>query len=397
LTDPSGYRADRGYRSIYLLIGLGTRRMTLKHIRHAGLLLVTAFMVLVQDALYAQNQTGAPAQGRDIAFYGINEDPVWNFKPHEASQFASMLKQTGCGALRIGVRWRIVEQRKGEWDYSAVDSVGKLIPGEIEILGVLMSVPEWANGVEPKTAEGWFDTYPPKDLNDWKQYVSKTVEHYKHRIKHWEIWNEENGVDFYRPRPDAKAYTELLKAAYLAAKKADPECVVVLGGLQMNGIIPNPWSRVEVPNYLEDLYKAGARPYFDVCNIHPYVLPSEGADHMMKLTRDTLSLMARYGDGNKPLWITEVGCGATSKEAEQAQAQLLLDSFKAAAEEPRIERVFWFLLRDMQKDLLGPEGSMGIFSYQGRPKPALQAFLRMTRKVQSTQQDAPADADNPHR
>lgn len=371
--------------------------MTTKYMRHSRLLLVTAIVVLVQHGLYAQNQTRVPAQGRDIAFYGINEDPVWNFKPHEVSQFASMLTQSGCGAVRIGVRWRIVERRRGEWDYSAVDNVVKRIPGDIEILGVLMSVPEWANGVDPKTAEGWFDTYPPKDLNDWKQYVSKTVEHYKHRIKRWEIWNEENGVDFYRPRPDAEAYTKLLKTAYLAAKKADPQCVVVLGGLQMNGIIPNPWSNVKVSNYLEALYNAGARPYFDVCDIHPYVLPDEGAEHMMNLTRDTLSLMARHGDGNKPLWITEIGCGATSKEAEQAQAQLLFDSFKVAGEEPRIQRVFWFLLRDMQKDLLGPEGSMGLFSYQGRPKPALQAFQRATERVHSTERDVSPDTANHRR
>ena len=206
------------------------------------------------------------------------------------------------------------------------------------------------------------------------------------RIKHWEMWNEENGVDFYRPRPDAKTYTKLLKAAWLAAKKADPDCVVVLGGMQMNGIIANPWSKVKVHNYLDDLYKAGARPYFDVCNIHPYVLPNEGADHMMKLPRDTLSLMARYGDGNKPLWITEVGCGAASRDAEQAQAQLLADTFEAAKKEPAIQRVFWFLLRDMQKDLLGPEGSMGLFNYQGKPKPALEAFRRATTGTHSTQQ-----------
>ena len=209
-------------------------------------------------------------------------------------------------------------------------------------------------------SEGWADAYPPKDTRDWANYVSRTVSHYKGRIKHWEIWNEENGVDFYRPRPDAKSYTTLLKAAFLAAKKADPECVIVLGGLQMNGIIPNPWSEVKVSNYLEDLYKAGAQPYFDVCNTHPYVLPKEGADYMMKLTRDTLSLMARYGDGNKPLWITEVGCGATSKEAEETQARLLKDTFEAAGKEPRLQRVFWYALRGCEE---GPSWTRGFHGF----------------------------------
>ena len=360
--------------------------------------LVTAFMLLVQTRLGAEDQL----QACDATFYGVNEDPVWNFKawnPHtnELSQFVEMLKQTRCGAIRIPVRWRVVEPAKENWDFSVVDRVVQMIPDNVQILGTLLSVPEWANGMNPNKTEGWFDSYPPKDFSDWERYVSRTVQNYKHRVKHWEIWNEENGVDFYRPLPDAKAYTELLKVAYKAAKTADPDCVVVLGGLQMNGIIPNPWSNVKVSDYLEDLYKAGARQFFDVCNIHPYVLPSEGADYMMQLTQDTLSLMDRYGDSEKPLWITEVGCGATSQRAEEDQAQLLANTFEFAAKEPRIKRVFWFILRDMQNDLLGPEGSMGLFSYQGKPKPAFRVFLSAAEKAHNPQPVAPADAEKPSR
>ena len=344
-------------------------------------LLTAVLVVLAHRTVYAQGET--QASKRRNTFYGINEDPVWNFKAGnpeagELPRFRKMLKQTGSGAIRIPLRWRVMERKKGAWDFSVVDRTVKAIPADVEILGTLMSVPAWANGTVPGKTEGWFDGYAPKDVRDWANYVSMTVSHYHRHIKHWEIWNEQNGVDFYRPRPDAKAYTELLKSAYIAAKKANPECIVVLGGLQMNGIIPNPWSPVKTPDYLEDLYKAGARPYFDVCNIHPYVLPNEGAGHMMKLTRDTLALMARYEDGSKPLWITEIGCGATSTEAEADQARLLRDVFRAASSEPRIERVFWFLLRDTQKNILGPEGSMGLFSYQGRVKPALGAFVQAT-------------------
>jgi len=352
------------------------------YVSYTVFFLVTTFMLLVQTELGAEDQS----QACDVTFYGVNEDPVWNWDTHtdELTQFAEMLKQTHCGSIRIPIRWRVVEPTKGKWDFSVIDRVVQMIPDDIQILGTFLSVPEWASGVDPKKVEGWFDTYPPKDLSDWECYVSQTVQNYKHRIKHWEIWNEENGVDFFRPLPDAKAYTELLKVAYKAAKTADPDCVVVLGGLQMNGIIPNPWSKVKVSDYLEDLYEAGAGQFFDVCNIHPYVLPSEGAGYMMKLIQDTLSLMARYGDSEKPLWITEVGCGATSPDAEKVQAQLLADTFESASKETRIKRVFWFLLRDMQSDLLGPEGSMGLFSYQGRPKPALWAFLNATEKAHDT-------------
>ena len=313
---------------------------------------------------------------RNRTFYGINADPVWDWKADGLSQFSEMLKTTGAGAVRIPIRWRVVEPRKGEWDFAAVDRAVQSIPENIEILGTLMSVPQWANGKDPKSAEGWFDAYPPTDLGDWKRAVSAIVTHYRHRINHWEIWNEQNGVDFFRPRPDARAYTELLKIAYQAAKKAHPECVVVLGGLQMNGIVANRWSELMVPNFLEDLYKAGAQPFFDVCNTHPYVSPTEGADRMIDLTRGTLEIMTRYGDAAKPLWITEVGCGAATVEGEQEQARLLKETFEFAGREPRIHRVYWFLLRDMDKDLLGPESTMGLFKKNGTARPALDAFSR---------------------
>ena len=104
---------------------------------------------------------------------------------------------------------------------------------------------------------------------------------------------------------------------------------------------------------------------------------------MLDLTRETLALMERYGDGKKPLWITEIGCGAGTKESDLEQARLLAEVYAAARKEARIQRVFWFVLRDLEKDVLGPEGSMGLFNFQGKPKPALEAFRRAVEKGSS--------------
>lgn len=315
-------------------------------------------------------------------FFGLNEDIVWNPEA-DWPMIAAQLDASGAESLRMPIRWRVVEPRRGDWDFTRVDRAIAAVPESIEILATLMSVPAWANGVNPDACEGWFDAYPPKDLADWTAFVETTVQRYKGRIRHWEIWNEQNGVDFYRPLPAPQGYTALLKAAYEAVKRADPNAVVVLGGLQMNGIIPNPWSPVKTPDFLEDLYKAGAGPYFDVCNIHPYVLPAEGAAHMMALISDTLALMDRYRDSQKPVWVTEIGCGLNAGTAPDAQAALLRDSLRLTRAEPRIQRVHWFLLRDMEKDLLGPEGSMGIVTRNFQEKPAYHAFVAAVREARA--------------
>ncbi|HOJ32550.1 MAG TPA: cellulase family glycosylhydrolase [Candidatus Hydrogenedentes bacterium] len=311
-------------------------------------------------------------------FVGINCDLVWEPKT-DWERIINALNESGAECIRLPIRWCVVEPRQGEWNFSTVDDAINAIPDSVEILATLMSIPSWANGVNPDDCEGWYDTYPPKDLSDWEVFVKKVVDRYKGRIRHWEIWNEQNGVDFFRPRSDASKYTELLKAAYLAVKQVDSDCQVVLGGLQMNGIIPSPWSAVKVSGYLEDLYKLGAQKYFDICNIHPYVLPDEGAEYMMQLIHDTLNLMEKYGDKHKPLWITEVGAGINDHDTAKDQATLLANTFCFARKELRIQRVFWFLLRDTEENILGPEETMGIVTRNFEKKPAFFAFQRVTK------------------
>ena len=55
----------------------------------------------------------------------------------------------------------------------------------------------------------------------------KTVEHFGDRIRHWEVWNEPCWQGFFSGTPEE--YAELLKVAYRAIKRAQPEAVV-LGG-----------------------------------------------------------------------------------------------------------------------------------------------------------------------
>src|SRR6187549_310131 len=96
----------------------------------------------------AADTLGAPP--RERAFYAVNADPVWDFKAadeaaSELPLFLEMLKKSHAGAVRIPVRWRVLEPKKGEWDFAVMDSVIQSMPENVEVLGVLMSVPQWAN------------------------------------------------------------------------------------------------------------------------------------------------------------------------------------------------------------------------------------------------------------
>jgi len=177
--------------------------------------------------------------------YGINQDFVWT-PDAEIPALIQAMKDAHIQAVRIAIRWTTVEPERGKWNFTKVDSVvHALHEAGIVILPTLMSVPAWASGVKPAGVKGFYDSFPPQRMEDWQEYVRQVVFRYRKEVRFWEIWNEENGADFYKPQPDAAHYVSLLKTAHDTIKSIDPKATVVLGGLQLNGIIPNPWLTVK--------------------------------------------------------------------------------------------------------------------------------------------------------
>ncbi len=310
---------------------------------------------------------------------GINQDFVWTQDEQIPGLIAAM-KDARVQVVRLPIRWTTVEPERGKWNFLKVDWIVRLLrSAHMEILPTLMSVPPWASGVNPAGVKGFPDTFPAQQMADWQEYVRQVVVRYHQDIRFWEIWNEENGEDFYKPLPNAGQYVGILKAARSTIRSIDPKAKVVLGGLQMNGIIPNPWLPVKVENFLQAIYDAGGRPYFDVVNIHPYVLTTreQGPAYAGKLVRDTVLVMRKNGDQHKRLWITETGLATGNGVTEEMQADHLAGIYREMARIPQVKAVFWFLLRDMDKAVCGGEDSMGLLAQDGRRKPAFAAFANI--------------------
>ena len=293
------------------------------------------------------------------------------------------MKAARVQAVGLPIRWTTLEPERGKWDFTKVDRVvGALRDARNELLPNLLNVPPWASGVNPAEVKGFPDTFPAKRVEDWREYVRQVVMRYHKQVRDWEIWNEENGEDFYKPLPNAEEYVGILKAAHETIRAVDPKAKVVLGGLQMNGIIPNPWSPVKVENFLQKIYDAGGKPYFDVVNIHPYVLATkdQGPAYAAKLVRDTVLVMEKHSDAQKPLWITEIGLGTGNGVTEQMQAEHLAGICEEMINVPQVKAIYWFLLRDMDKSVSGGEDTMGLISTTGRRKPAYAAFVKAAKQ-----------------
>ena len=191
----------------------------------------------------------------------------------------------GIGAVRSDVDWlRCQPAKDATLDFSFYDEAAASAEAQgLRFLPILMRPPKWASPI-------W------EHLEEWGAFVEAFVRRYGARCPDVEIMNETNLKVFWGTEPDAAKYCEVLKAAYAAAKRADPNVRVLLGGL------------CGVPlQYVRQIYECGGAGSFDALCIHPYTHPYAPEPALERDIAALRSLMAEYGDAGKPIVITELG------------------------------------------------------------------------------------------
>lgn len=171
--------------------------------------------------------------------------------------------------------WNNLEPKKDSWQWQRMDDyVDMCEEADLEILGVLGYPSRWASK-EPTQAEQEANAryeyrpnrWKPNSYDEWENYVYTVVDRYKGRIKYWEVYNEVNFHPPYVPAAfsgSTAEYAELLRIAYAAAKRADPDCTILISGFSP------PSSAVDsnMPfEFAKEEYKSG---YYDVFNVHGY-------------------------------------------------------------------------------------------------------------------------------
>lgn len=303
----------------------------------------------------------------------LNEEPGLYEDESEVERAARAIRQADFDAVRLDLKWSEVQpENRNEYEWETYDSLVRLgNEYDFGLLPILDYSTEWASTARSGvSAEEKMFTPPEPAEYAWFTY--RAVERYRDEIPAWEIWNEPNHGNFWRPRPDPREYTELLKQSYLAAKYADPETTVVLGGLTYGG------QETYVPpeRFLRTVYRRGGGPYFDALGSHPYTDPDEGPEELRERIEELRDVMVANDDGDTPIWLTEYGyppVPATS-DTYGDQGAWLTESLDTALELDYVESVFWYNLRDKGTDPEEPEDNYGLLQRDWDTKPAYDAY-----------------------
>jgi hypothetical protein len=238
-----------------------------------------------------------------------------------------LAKDAGFSWVKQRFEWRYIEKSRKdafEW-YEAeriVDAVNKAGLGMVVRLD---NQPEWArrDQIFPKNG-------PPDNMEDWKDYVEAVAEKFKGKVFAYEIWNEPNITrEWGDAPPNPVAYTEMLKVSYQAIKAQDPNAIIITAGMSPT----TEMSERAVPDlqFIEQMYAAGAKPYFDMLGVHAPGFKSEPeADpgtvaqnpaltnndpspvdmkrvYAFRHVEDARALMVRNQDENKQIALMELG------------------------------------------------------------------------------------------
>ena len=225
----------------------------------------------------------------------------------DVERAAQLLKDAGAQAVRLDFDWDLLNPTRDEWKFDDYDAVVRSArKNNLEILGVLAYSSWWASSAQ--NSNDWRErlyTAPQSDYA-YARFTYEIVKHFKNDVRAWQIWNEPNSQEFWKPQPNSARYASLLQEAYLAAKYADPDAFVVFGGLSGNGVEGSDDAHL-ANNFMAQAYAAGARGYFDAMAIHPYLLPNSGINTLREKIANARAVMNANGDANIPLWLTEIG------------------------------------------------------------------------------------------
>ncbi len=310
--------------------------------------------------------------------YGINtflEQEVDDWKIHRTLR---LISEAGFEWIRQEFPWEDIEiegkgvfqdRREGR-DVSSWEKYDHIVDLAEEygvgIIARLDNPPAWtrAAGNELGTLA------PPDNYADYGDFVYAVVSRYRGRIKYYQIWNEPNIYpEWGEAAVDPEAYTELLKVAYQRAKEADPDAVILSAGLAPT--TERTERNLEDLIFLQRMYDAGAKDYFDILSVQGYGLWNGPTDRRASEDRANFSrvllireLMVQNGDANKAIWASEVGWNALPRDfdgfpyygrvSEELQAAYSAGAYqRAQVEWPWMGVMsYWFFKRpgDYEKD-----------------------------------------------
>jgi hypothetical protein len=262
----------------------------------------------------------------EVQPYGVNTFLHKEVESWKKDQTLAMAKDLGVGWIKQQFPWAEIEYRVDPanpfWDvknnqnaWAKYDGIVALAQQyDLRIIARIDSAPPWSHPGNP-------DPKAPPDADhmvDFGNFINTFVTRYKGTVSAIQVWNEPNlKAEWGGKSVNAAEYVGLLKTAYDAAKQADPDMIVLAAPLATTKETLAFRGNLNEIDYLQQMYDAGAKQYFDAMAANAYgtTFPPEDEPSPQKLNFRRVELlrqvMEKNGDSKKSVWFNEYGWNAS--------------------------------------------------------------------------------------
>jgi hypothetical protein len=296
--------------------------------------------------------------------FGYNED--WHFQGGKIN----MLVGGGGEIARTGMFWDAVEPLgPSQRNWPTFDSLyEQMLSNGVRPLWVLQASPCWAQsgacipGAPPA----------PQFDDEFAEFAARVVERYPESLG-VEIWNEPNFRPYWHGDPDPERYGQMFDTVASAIKEAAPDLPVITAGLSPN--INDDADAMAYETFLRRAYQTGGLADADAIGSHPYPNRRYIEDYLGNVRINLFryrKVMGEFGDGGKPIWVTETGTsteGDDGMNAEQ-QADALAKMYTQFRRIENIPVVIFHRFVDQPGAPKLNERGFGVVNGNGNPKPA---------------------------
>lgn len=363
-------------------------------------LLKVFLLVTIAVVVFVVFVKAAPSIPR-LDGFGMGNSVELRVGAQQTADALDALHNLGVGWVREIIPWNEVQVNPGEFRWQYGTNAGyrdydqllvELKNRKMDILAVLDGGPVFLQ-----------HTYPDQPVSQerlleaWRQYVQTAVDQLGSVVNAWEIGDEPNSPEYWgrllyptvenaTNKPDAALYADMLKIASQVIKAADPQDMVILGGLDLS---LGADCSTDAFSFLGQLRQAGAWNAFDIIAVHffwgankpqdsvPYGLghdpltgmckPQQKDRYTMIEEMRTLQAFAAQA-GAKPFWVTAIGWqqgelqALADRDGSQAaleESDMVVRAMIPLLSEENVQKVFWFNMYDDERRpgyRLGPFG-----------------------------------------
>lgn len=283
---------------------------------------------------------------------------------HDPPQAAEALRWLGVTSMRVDAPWQSIEIAPGRYSIPAwlEEAVDRANADGIEPLLILVYGHSAYGGDKPRSTEA---------IAAFERYAVYVTRHFAGRVRYFDLWNEWDGRTGRTSLGTPEDYVALAREVYPAIKAANPDAVVLSGGISRYGLDHG---------FVERFIELGGLRFVDALSLHPYNALRGGSPEDAIAELDRIHALAPF----VPIYVTEMGypafAGRGGVERETA-AEYLARFVLLASTRSYLAGVWWYCLRDQGTNPEDKEHHFGAFDFSWRPKPAAHALRAVSASL----------------